>query len=147
MTVNIVSPYESANISNNKTQPMIDRLTVLRFLFVGGTTTILYFGLTFVLVEGLTLHTTAAATVSYVVVGVYNYLLHYHWTFATDTPHGLALVKYLLTCVGGLVLNALVMHVGVVLLSVHYLAVQLFAFAAVVCWSLCISTIWVFARK
>jgi putative flippase GtrA len=126
---------------------MIDRSVVLRFLFVGGSTTILYFGLIFALVEGLALHTTVSSSVAYIVVGFYNYLLHYHWTFATDAPHGLALVKYLLTCVGGLVLNALVMHVGVMLVPVHYMVVQLFAFGVVVCWSLCISTVWVFSRK
>ena len=126
---------------------MTDPLLLLRFLFVGGTTTIFYFGLIYALVEGLALHTTVASTVAYIIVGFYNYLLHYHWTFATDAPHGLALVKYLLTCVGGLILNALVMHGGVMLVSVHYLVVQLFAFGVVVCWSLCISAIWVFSKK
>jgi putative flippase GtrA len=126
---------------------MIERSVVLRFLFVGGTTTILYFGLILLLVEGVALHTTVASTVAYIFVGFYNYLLHYHWTFATDAPHGLALAKYLLTCVGGLVLNALVMHVGVMLVPVHYMAVQLLALGIVVCWSLLISTLWVFARK
>ena len=126
---------------------MINCQVVLRFLFVGGTTAVLQFGLVLVLVECLALHITTASTAAYILVGFYNYLLHYHWTFATDAPHGLALVKYLLTCVGGLVLNGLVMHAGVMLLPVHYMVVQFFAFAIVVCWSLCISTFWVFSRK
>lgn len=120
---------------------------ILRFLFVGGSTALLYFGLTFGLVEGLTLQATLASAVAYIVAACYNYLLHYHWTFATDAPHGLVLVKYLLTSIGGLVLNGLVMHVGIMLVSIHYMVVQLFAAGAVLCWSISISTLWVFARK
>lgn len=120
---------------------------ITRFLFVGGSTALLYFGLTFVLVEGMAMNATMASTIAYVVVICYNYLLHYYWTFATDAPHGQVLVKYLVTCVGGLVLNGLVMHIGVLLLSIHYLVIQLFAAVAVVCWSLCITIFWVFSRK
>jgi putative flippase GtrA len=126
---------------------MTNTPVILRFLVVGASTALLYFGLTFLLVEGLTLQTTLASTIAYIVTVCYNYLLHYHWTFVSDAPHGQVLVKYLLTCVGGLVLNGLIMHVGVMLLSAHYMVVQIIAAGAVVCWSLFVSTLWVFAKK
>lgn len=120
---------------------------IFRFVFVGGTTALLYFGLTYVVVEGFSQQATIASSAAYLIAAGYNYLLHYHWTFATNAPHGEVLVKYLLTCAGGVVLNGLVMHFGVLLLPVHYMVVQLLAAGVVICWSLVVSMLWVFARK
>lgn len=118
-----------------------------RFLFIGGSTAAIYLGLVFVLVEGPALHVTLASTLACIAAVCYNYFLHYHWTFASDAPHGIVLVKYLLMCTGGLILNALIMHFGTQLGSAHYMAVQLVAAVALVCWSFSLSSLWVFKGK
>lgn len=117
---------------------------LLRFLFVGGSTAVLFLGVTFGLVEVLKIDTTIASTLAFSAAMSYNYLLHYHFTFGTDAPHGVALAKYLTMCAGGLALNALVMELGVRSGELHYMVVQVIAAILVVIWSLTISSIWVF---
>lgn len=117
---------------------------LLRFGFVGGTTAILCLGLTFGLVEFFGVSATIASTFSLFLAVCYNYLLHYHWTFTSDAPHGYVLIKYLVMCAGGLLLNALIMHFGVTWGALHYMIVQMFAAVMVILWSMCVSSIWVF---
>lgn len=126
---------------------LTDHATVLRFLLIGGTTGLIYFGLTFLLVESLALNPTLSSTIAYIIAVYYNYFLHYHWTFATNAGYRQTLVKYVLTALSGIVLNALIMHFGGELLNVHYMVVQILAIGVVVCWSLCISALWVFKRE
>ncbi|MFK7977385.1 MAG: GtrA family protein [Halioglobus sp.] len=117
---------------------------LMRFGFVGGSTAALCLGLTFGLVEGADVNPTWASTFALFVAVCYNYILHYHWTFSTDAPHGKVLVKYMTMCAGGLALNATVMELGVSIGDLHYMAVQIMAAILVVVWSICISSIWVF---
>ncbi len=119
---------------------------LLRFILVGGSTAALNLGLTFALVEGAAIQVTIASTIACIAAIFYNYVLHYHWTFASDAPHGKVLARYLLMCAGGVALNALVMHFGVVVLAVQYILVQLFSCIVLVCWSLGISSRWVFRK-
>jgi len=117
---------------------------VLRFLFVGGSTAFIFLGSTFGLVEGLHISAVLASTIACLIALCFNYLLHYHWTFASEAAHGLTLIRYLLMCAGGLLLNGLIMYFGTLLGTVHYMVVQIFAGLAMVCWSLCLSYFWVF---
>ena len=119
----------------------------LRFLLVGGSTTAIHLGLTFVLHNWVGVHVTLASSIACITAMCYNYFMHYHWTFATDAPHGLVLVKYLLMCGGCVVLNGLVMHVGAVLLSLQYMLVQVIATICVVCLSISASSLWVFKKQ
>jgi|TARA_R110002072_G_scaffold183613_3_gene339786 putative flippase GtrA len=99
------------------------------------------------MVDGLHLHVVLGSTIAVILASLYNYCLHYYWTFSSDTSHGFVLIKYLLMCLGGLVINGLVMYFGVTVLSVHYLMVQLLASVMLVLWSFTISFLWVFSSK
>lgn len=126
---------------------MTDFSLIARFALVGGSTGLLYMGLTYALVEGMSMNATLASTISTVTTICYNYVLHYHWTFASDAPHGRVLARYLTMCVGAVLINALVMLFGIEMLSVHYLIVQFFAGLAITCWSIVASTLWVFRES
>lgn len=126
---------------------MTDLSLLLRFLLVGGSTALLFLGLTFVLVEGPALNATLASTIACVTAICYNYVLHYHWTFVSDAPHGSVLVRYLVMCAGGILLNGLVMYFGLVAMSIHYMVMQVIAAVALASWSLCVSSLWVFKRN
>jgi putative flippase GtrA len=126
---------------------LTDSSRLLRFVLVGGSSALLYFGLLFVLVEGLAVQVVLASTIVCVAAMCYNYLMHYHWTFASDAPHGMVLVRYLLMSAGGILLNGLIMHFGVMLSAVHYMVVQFVAAAALVCWNFCVSYFWVFRKR
>jgi len=126
---------------------MIDLSVLLRFALVGGTTGALYFGTTYVLVEIFAAPVTLASTGGYFAAMCYNYFMHYHFTFESDTPHDQALVRYLLVCAGGAILNVLVIYFGMLLTSVHYMLILLLALVVVVCWSFTMSSLWVFRRQ
>ena len=123
---------------------MIDISKLIRFVLVGGSSGVLALFLTWVFVSGLGLQITLGSTTALTLTAIYNYCLHYFWTFTSDAPHGWVLVRYLLMCLGALVVNALVMHWGVNFLPIHYLFVQVLATAAVIMWTFCMSSFWVF---
>ena len=125
----------------------MDTPTLIRYIFVGGTTGLIFLCLTWFLVDGLHWHVTLGSSIALFLACTYNYLLHYHWTFSSNAPHGWALVKYVLVVLGALIVNALVMHFGVKVLAIHYLMVQLLASLMVGAWSLSFSYLWVFVRR
>lgn len=126
---------------------MADAPKLLRFILVGGSTAAVLLGLTWLFVDGLHLHVTLGSSFALILSGIYNYTLHYYWTFSSDVPHGWVLVKYLLMCMGALIINGLVMHFGVKILPIHYLVVQFLANVLVAAWSFCASSFWVFRRR
>jgi putative flippase GtrA len=122
-------------------------LRFLRFAFVGGSSGVLYLVFVFVLVDGLGMQVTLASTLVCITAGAYNYLMHYHWTFASDAPHGIVLIRYLLMIVGAVLINGLIVHFGVMFSTAHYLLIQLVAALTLVLWSLSVSSLWVFRQR
>lgn len=121
-----------------------DLALVVRFVFVGGSTAAMALALIYLLVEYVGLHTTPASFLAASTATVYNYFMHYHWTFSTDAPHGAVLVKYLTMCTGAVILSTLIMHFGVLLTNLHYLVIQAASVVAIITWSLTLSALWVF---
>ena len=126
---------------------MVDTPRLIRFILVGGTSAIVLLGLTWLFVDGLRLQVVLGSSFAIILTGMYNYTLQYYWTFTSNAPHGWVLIKYLLMCAGVLVINALVMHFGVKVLPIHYLAVQFLANVAVAIWSFTVGSLWVFTQK
>ena len=119
----------------------------MRYGLVGGSTGILYLVFVFVLVDVLNIHVTLASTLVCIAAAAYNYLMHYHWTFASDAPHGMVMVRYLAMIAGVVLINAIIMHFGTMFSNIHYLIIQLVASFTVVCWSLSVSSLWVFRQR
>jgi putative flippase GtrA len=117
---------------------------IFRFLFVGGSTAFIFFGLTFALTEGLQISAVLASTCACIIVVCYNYALHYYWTFESEAPHGVALVRYIFMGTCGILLNGLVMYFGIMFENIHYMVVQVIAAMTMVLWSLSLSYFWVF---
>lgn len=118
--------------------------TFSRFAVVGVLTAALYYCLLMLGVERLLLSPTLASAISFPIVVVFNYLVHYSWTFAQRAAHGEALRRYLVMISCGFVINTAVMYVGAQLLSIQYLLVQAVALLVVVVWNFSISNAWVF---
>ena len=121
-------------------------LTTFRFGVVGVLTAILHYGLLYVGVEALGLNATLSSSLGFVVAVIFNYLMHYTWTFGEPAPHGQTLQRYLVMISCGFLLNGLVMDAGVRWLGLHYLLTQGLALVVVVLWNFVISNIWVFKR-
>ncbi|CAA0106091.1 Uncharacterised protein [Halioglobus japonicus] len=126
---------------------MVDTTKLIRHAFVGGSSALLLIILTWLLVDGLHLEVILGSSIAVVLTGLYNYSMQYHWTFSTDAPHQSVLVRYLLMCVGILVINTLVMYLGVKTFEFHYLIVQFMANVTMTAWSFCLGSIWVFAGQ
>lgn len=141
-------PLKQATLKTTaKGQQTHDAGKFARFVFVGVSSSLVFVGLTWLFVDGLHLHVTLGSTIAFVLTSLYNYTLHYYWTFTSNTPHGWVLVKYLIMLAGAAVVNALTMHFGVMFLPIHYLLIQVLSNLAVTLWSFCLSSLWVFKNN
>ncbi len=125
---------------------MFNFALLLRFFIVGGSTGFLFLGIGYMLAETAGIQVIVASSIAFTIAIFYNYVLHYYWTYASDAPHGMALIRYLIMCAGAMCLNGLVMHLGLLLTSLHYIALQLLAGIAIISWTLTISFFWTFHR-
>jgi len=129
-------------------EPSIARRSV-RFTVVGGATAAIHYGLLATGVEILGLGSTLASSIGFIICVIFNYVMHYSWTFATagqtpSPPHDRTLTRYLLMIGCGFCINGGVMYLGVHSLHWHYLLVQLAAAIAVIVWNFTLSNAWVF---
>ena len=117
---------------------------VFRFGVVGVATAGLHYGLLYAGVEALKLNATLASSLGFLVAVIFNYVMHYSWTFADPPPHGRTLRRYLLMITFGFFINAAVMYWGADYLGLHYLLTQALAMVVVVLWNFLLSNFWVF---
>ncbi len=123
-----------------------------RFSIVGVLTALIHYGLLAIGVEVFDMGSTISSSIGFVVCVVFNYFMHYSWTFATgheaqERPHGKTLARYFVMIICGFFINMSVMHLGVSLLQWHYFVVQLVAQVAVVLWNFTLANTWVFRTK
>ncbi len=120
--------------------------TAVRFGVVGVLTAMVHYGLLYFGVESANLPTTIASSLGFIAAVVFNYFMHYSWTFGEPAPHGRTMRRYLVMITCGLLLNAAVMFMGEQWSSLHYLVVQALALVVVVLWNFVLSNTWVFRR-
>jgi len=125
----------------------IDWLELSRFVFVGGSTCALYFLLIFLFVEILGIAAIVSSSIAYVLIVALNYLLHYTWTFKSDEQHKLAIVRYLLMCLTGFLINGFILWVGLNANESNLFPVQVVAMLGVLLWNFIASTFWVFNSR
>ena len=117
---------------------------VFRFSVVGVVTALLYYGLLYFTVEYFAVNATLASSFIYVLVVIFNYLMHHSWTFSQSAPHSRTLSRYLLMVFCGFLINGLIMYIGVTRLELNYLLVQTAAIALVILWNFSVAFWWVF---
>jgi putative flippase GtrA len=117
-----------------------------RFGAVGVLTAVLHYGLLYAGVEALQLSATVGSSLGFVVAVIFNYLMHYSWTFDEPAPHGRTLRRYLVMISCGFLINGAVMYAGVQWAALNYLLTQALALLVVVSWNFVMSNVWVFRR-
>jgi putative flippase GtrA len=115
----------------------------VRFSLVGAVATAIQYALLILLVRAFSLAPTPASCIGFAVSAVANYLLNYHFTFASERAHAPAAVKFALLAAAGLLINAAIMHV-LVDAHVHYLIAQLGATGLVLFWNFIGNSVWTF---
>ncbi|MEP4149144.1 MAG: GtrA family protein [Halioglobus sp.] len=123
----------------------------LRFFMVGGLTALIHYCFLFVGVSQFGLSSTVASSFGFLVAVIFNYLMHYGWTFAGGVdfqppPHGHALFRYLIMILCGFIINAIIMFLSVQVLGWNYLLAQAIAYAAVLVWNFILANRWVFSN-
>ncbi len=119
-------------------------MKVFRFGVVGVCTAVLYYGLLYAFVELLGMNATLSSSVVYLIVIVFNYLMHYSWTFTVSAAHNTALKRYLFMTACGFLINGLIMYAGVSHLGMNYFLVQTASMALIILWNFTVSMLWVF---
>ena len=117
---------------------------LIRFCVVGVSTALLQGTLLFVGVELMRTDSTLASSVSFIIVVIFNYLMHYSWTFSEPAPHTKTLSRYLIMITCGFLINGLVMYAGVTFYDWNYLLTQVLALIMVISWNFSAAVLWVF---
>lgn len=118
----------------------------VRFLLVGGSSTLIQFILLVGFIELFLMSKVYASAVSYALSAVYNYLLNYHFTFSSDQQHRETAPKYILAVGLGLSINTAVFY-GLLLLLPHYLFAQIGATLTALAVNFLVQKYWIFRSK
>jgi putative flippase GtrA len=118
-----------------------------RFSLVGVMGAATYFAVSTVLMETLHIDLTVAATIAFILTVLQNYVLHYHWTFQSRDRHRLALPRFVVVSIMGLVINSAAVWFGANYSNLGPPVIQLIAVLFVVIWNFLASSRLVFGSS
>lgn len=99
---------------------------LMRFVIVGGSATLLQYLLLVLFVELHLLTPVLASPLAFGLSAIANYLLNYHFTFASRAAHTSTLPKFIAVASLGLIINSVSFAIFLSLVP-HYLAAQIIA--------------------
>lgn len=115
----------------------------LRFLFVGGTATLLQLGMLTFFIETDLLAPVISSALSYAISAVYNYLLNYYLTFASTRTHLETFPKFLLVAGLGVGVNTIT-FAALLQLTGYYLFAQCVAIAVTLLLNYTLHKYWIY---
>lgn len=116
----------------------------IRFTGVGAIGTMVHYSILVALVHFGSLDPVAASTCGFLGGAVTNYLLNYHYTFASDKGHTEAFSKFFLIAIVGMLFNGLIMSFSVNTLNMPYMLAQIMATGLVLVWNFTGNRLWTF---
>ena len=116
----------------------------VRFAGVGVIATAIHYVVLIALVQLLSVEPIRASAIAFVIAAVCNYLLNYHFTFASGAKHKIAVARFALVAGAGLFLNTLTMFYLIRLLATPYLVAQITATVLVLSWNFFANRKWTF---
>ncbi|MDG2273479.1 MAG: GtrA family protein [Halioglobus sp.] len=102
---------------------------------VGAIATSLQYLIFIALTELLAVDPVVASTIGYISSAILNYILNYRFTFASDTPHVIAVQVFALVVTVGLTLNAGIMYALLHAFELDYIVAQVFTTGVVFLWN------------
>jgi putative flippase GtrA len=96
---------------------------LVRFLLVGGSATLIQFTLLFLFIEIGHLQEVAASALAFTFSAIYNYLMNYYFTFASQKGHLETATKFSIVAGLGLIINSSSFAL-LLTISPHYLFAQ-----------------------
>jgi putative flippase GtrA len=119
----------------------------LRFLAVGGFSTLCQYATLAALVEIGGYDATPASAIGYAAGAVVNYLLNRRWTFRSDMRHRESLVRFICMVAVGSLCNVALMHVLAGGAGINYMAAQVLVTAVILLLNFFLSASWVFNKQ
>lgn len=116
---------------------------MIRFVIVGGSATLLQFMLLFAFIEFAHMQEVLASAVSFALSAIYNYLMNYYFTFASDKSHRETLWKFVIVASLGLVINSSSFAL-LLLIMPHYMVAQIGATAITLVVNFLLHKIWIY---
>tara|TARA_B100000497_G_C7630238_1_gene378788 strand:- start:648 stop:1052 length:405 start_codon:yes stop_codon:yes gene_type:complete len=102
-----------------------DAIMLLKYMVCGGLATATHLGVLALLVEVFKFNSVLASTLGFGAAIFVNYSLQYHWAFASDTPHGTALKRYLIVTLTMMGVNTFLFWLLISVFSFTYLVAQI----------------------
>lgn len=115
----------------------------IKFLGIGGISTLLQFALLALLIEFKLAPEIIASATSYFLSSIFNYLANYHFTFSSNSSHSKTLPKFAVTVGLGLTVSTLLFAVFLHLFG-HYLVAQFLATGITVCLNFLVHKLWIY---
>ena len=115
----------------------------MRFLVVGGSSTLLQIGLLTLFIETGLLQPVFASALSYILSSIYNYFLNYYLTFVNTKSHLETFPKFVLVAATGVGINTLVFAM-VFHLSHFYLFAQCIAVTVTLLLNYSLHKYWIY---
>jgi len=122
---------------------MIDQST-LKYIFVGGTSSIVFLGLLAFQVEFFLIDPVVATVISNLILIFATYPVLSKWVFISVTNHKVAFIKYASVIAFGFTINTLGMYVFVHILEFWYLLSQVILFVVVAVNNYSLNKLWTF---
>lgn len=119
------------------------QMAIVRFLVVGGLSTLVQFVFLIVLIETQMLSEVAASAVGYFAGALVNYLLNYYFTFNSEQNHSQTLPKFILVVGVGACVNTGVFAMVHSVLPWYWLS-QCFATGASLCANFVLHRFWIY---
>jgi dolichyl-phosphate beta-glucosyltransferase len=119
----------------------------LRYVSAGGVGTLSHYLVLLLLAAVLGVAPTPATVAGALVGAGVNYLLNYHFTFASSAAHRITLPRFLLVAAGSASLNGLGMWFATTRLGMHFFPAQLGCTAAVLMIGYLINAGWTFRAR
>lgn len=119
---------------------------LMRFGVTGGVTSVIYFGLIYLLVGTWGMNPTAASVFSFVPAILYNYVSHKYWSFESSGSHQTSLPRFAVVTTVGMCINSGMIYVGTETMNAPFPPVQAAAIAALLVWNYVMFSRWVFSR-
>tara|TARA_B100000787_G_scaffold143931_1_gene113635 strand:+ start:8609 stop:8980 length:372 start_codon:yes stop_codon:yes gene_type:complete len=122
---------------------MIDQST-LKYIFVGGTSSIVFLGLLAFQVEFFLIDPVVATVISNLILIFATYPVLSKWVFISVTNHKVAFIKYASVIALGFTINTLGMYLFVHILEFWYLLSQVILFVVVAVNNYSLNKLWTF---
>lgn len=122
------------------------KIQSFKFSIVGTVTAGVYYVVLYAMVEYISFSIVVSSSIAYVSAIILNYMMHYQWTFSSDCPHNISILRFIIMNIIGFVINISIMAYGSSIIPEYYLLTQAFAMAVIVIWNFIISLLWVYKK-